>query len=48
MYLWVNQAMNSIVDKIETREAFHTIRTRFFDFDKQQLQSLMKSNVFVP
>ena len=40
----INQAMNSIVDKIETREAFHIIRNRFFDFDPNQLQSLMESN----
>ncbi len=40
----VNQAMNSIVDKIETREAFHIIRNRFFDFDPKQLSSLMMSN----
>src|SRR6187549_4443 len=40
----VNQAMNAIVDKIETREAFHIIRNRFFDFDAQQLRSLMMSN----
>src|SRR6185436_13390588 len=40
----VNQAMNAIVDKIETREAFHIIRNRFFDFDPQQLRSLMMSN----
>src|SRR5438046_3103550 len=40
----VNQAMNAIVDKIETREAFHIIRNRFFDFDPKQLRSLMMSN----
>ena len=40
----INQAMNAIVDKIETKEAFHIIRNRFFDFDPNQLQSLMVSN----
>jgi len=40
----VSQAMNSIVDKIETREAFHVIRNRFFDFDPQQLRSLILTN----
>lgn len=40
----VNQAMNTIVDKIETSEAFHIIRDRFFDFDPQQLRSLMMRN----
>ncbi len=40
----VNQAMNAVVDKIETREAFHIIRNRFFDFDPQQLRSLVMSN----
>src|SRR5438105_4732749 len=40
----VNQTMNAIVDKIETREAFHIIRNRFFDFDPQQLKLLMMRN----
>ncbi|MCX6292232.1 MAG: HAMP domain-containing sensor histidine kinase [Bacteroidetes bacterium] len=40
----VNQAMNAIVDKIETREAFHIIRNRFIDFDPQQLRTLMMTN----
>ena len=40
----VNQAMNTIVDKIETSEAFNIIRDRFFNFDPQQLRSLMMRN----
>ena len=40
----VTQAMNAVVDKIETREAFHIIRNRFFDIDPQQLNSLIMSN----
>ena len=37
----VTQAMNSVVDQIETREAFHIISSRFYDMDPARISELM-------
>lgn len=37
----VIQAMNNVVDKIETREAFHIIKDRFLGFDSMEFGSLL-------
>ena len=37
----VAQAMNAVVDQIETREAFHLISRRFYDLDPARISELM-------
>lgn len=43
----VSQAMNAVVDQIETREAFHIISNRFFDLDPERLSELMLDDSMV-
>src|SRR6186713_2292143 len=43
----VSQAMNAVVDRIETREAFHIISNRFFDLDPARLSELMLDDSLV-
>jgi two-component system phosphate regulon sensor histidine kinase PhoR len=43
----VIQAMNSVVDQVETREAFHIISNRFFNLDPSRLSDLMLNDTMV-
>src|SRR5678816_217183 len=43
----VIQAMNSVVDQVETREAFHIISNRFFNLDPSRLSDLMLNDSMV-
>lgn len=40
----VNQALAAVIDKVESREAFHMIKNRLFDMDQNQIVSLLMND----